>query len=72
MGVYGWGNIPTDNFVLNKKAAIAAYICPILFLLYPIDYPTTCEMNVTASKNESFTNSFANVVTGLFSIQSKM
>lgn len=41
------------------------------FSLCPIDYPTIFETKLQASKNESFTNSLARTLTGLFSMQSK-
>ena len=56
-----------DRFLINF---------PILFLdlffsLFP-DYPTTFEIKLTTSNIESSTNSLANLLTGLFSIQSNI
>lgn len=53
-----------------KKKMVFNHLFAIPFSFIPIDYLTTCDTKFATSKNESFTNSFANVLIGLFSITS--
>ncbi len=57
------------RFLYKKKDGFKpSFFIPFSFI--PIDYLTTCDTKFATSKNESLTNSFANVLIGLFSITS--
>ena len=67
--------IPVENSMKIIKKDGLSHLLKVSVSYIPIDYPiylTTFETKLVISKNESLTNSFASVLTGLFSIQSKM
>ena len=59
-----------QNIYKKQPAICRLFFFAIPFSFIPIDYLTTCDTKFATSKNESLTNSFANVLIGLFSITS--